>query len=42
MSTDWPRDVGDHRVTAEWTCETCGASFDCLSQFRQTACEDGS
>lgn len=36
---DWPRDVGDHRVSADWECLDCGASFDCLSQFRQSDCE---
>ena len=36
---NWPREVGDHLVDDQWTCETCGADFDCLSQFRQTDCE---
>ncbi|WP_267195309.1 hypothetical protein [Halegenticoccus tardaugens] len=36
---DWPRTVGDHRVTDRWVCEVCGADFDCLSQFRETPCE---
>ena len=41
MSTgDWPREVGGHRVTTEWECERCGASFDCLANFRQNDCED--
>ena len=38
-ANDWPREVGDHRVTAAWVCEDCGADHDCLSQFRQTDCE---
>lgn len=37
--TDWPRVVGEHTVTAEWTCTDCGADFDCLSQFRERPCE---
>jgi hypothetical protein len=40
-TADWPREVGDHRVTADWECATCGGSFDCLSQFRSTDCEGG-
>jgi hypothetical protein len=39
-STDWPREVGEHTVNDQWECEDCGASFDCLSQFRSSACED--
>ncbi|MFB6118347.1 hypothetical protein [Halosegnis sp.] len=38
-ASDWPREVGNHRVTMEWDCERCGRSFDCLSQFRQTDCQ---
>lgn len=36
---DWPKAVGDHRVTQEWECADCGASFDCLDQFRSSECE---
>lgn len=39
MSSDWPREIGDHRVTEQWECEECGASFSCLDQFREEACE---
>lgn len=38
-ATDWPREIGDHRVTEQWECADCGATFDCLSQFRESACE---
>ncbi|MFB6157872.1 MAG: hypothetical protein ABEJ34_08530 [Haloferacaceae archaeon] len=37
-ASDWPREVGDHRVSERWECLDCGASFDCLSQFRRTDC----
>lgn len=36
---DWPRKIGAHNVTENWECLDCGASFDCLSQFRTTDCE---
>jgi hypothetical protein len=36
--SDWPREVGDHTITDQWVCTECDASFDCLSQFRQTDC----
>jgi hypothetical protein len=35
----YPKDVGDHRIDDQWECTDCGASFDCLSQFRSTDCE---
>lgn len=37
-ASDWPRDINGHTVTMEWECEECGASFSCLSQFRQQGC----
>lgn len=39
--SDWPMDIGDHTITNQWACRDCGASFDCLSQFRSTDCEGG-
>lgn len=36
--SDWPKAIGEHTVTDQWTCADCGATFDCLSQFRQTDC----
>jgi hypothetical protein len=38
MSSE-PKTVGTHRLDDQWASADCGASFDCLSQFRQTACE---
>lgn len=37
--SDWPREIGAHTVTENWECRDCGASFDCLSQFRQNSCK---
>lgn len=37
-ASDWPKEVGDHTVTMEWECEECGASYDCLENFRQNDC----
>lgn len=39
-ASDWPRSVGEHTVNAQWICEECGADFDCLSQFRESSCEN--
>lgn len=36
--SDWPREVGNHRVTKQWECADCGASYDCLENFRQNEC----
>lgn len=36
---DWPKSVGDHRVTQQWECADCGVSFDCFEQFRSADCE---
>lgn len=36
--SDWPREIGDHRVTEQWECADCGASHDCLENFRQNEC----
>lgn len=38
-ASDWPKQIGDHRVTREWECADCGASHDCLEQFRSSGCE---
>jgi len=40
MQSDWPKQVGDHRVTTDWECADCGASYDCLEQFRKNDCAD--
>jgi hypothetical protein len=34
--SDWPTAVGAHTSTDQWEWRDCGASFDCLSTFRQT------
>ncbi|WP_256464805.1 hypothetical protein [Halosolutus gelatinilyticus] len=39
MSTDWPREIGEHTVSDRWECEDCGASYACLDQFRRSSCE---
>ncbi|ADB62000.1 hypothetical protein Htur_3135 [Haloterrigena turkmenica DSM 5511] len=39
MSSEWPREIGDHTVSDEWVCEDCGASYACLDQFRDSPCE---
>ena len=38
MPGDWPKQIGDHRVTTERECADCGASYDCLEQFRNNDC----
>lgn len=39
MTGDWPKEVGDHRVTTDWECADCGASYDCFEQFRKNDCD---
>ena len=36
--SSYPKSVGDHHIDEEWVCTACGATFDCLSQFRQNEC----
>lgn len=37
--SDWPKDIGDHVITADWECRDCGRSFDCFSAARMEDCE---
>ncbi|MGZ0746234.1 hypothetical protein [Haloparvum sp. AD34] len=39
-ASEWPREIGEHTVTDQWECADCDASFDCLSQFRESDCGD--
>lgn len=36
---DRPTAIGEHTITDQWECRDYSASFDCLSQFRQSYCE---
>lgn len=40
-ASDWPKPIGEHTVTTDWECADCGASFDCLEQFRTNDCDGG-
>lgn len=35
----WPRDIGEHTVDERMECLDCGASYDCITQFRENPCE---